>query len=128
LIDPLGEIFEGFDALGRPRTVDEAGAAVVSGGAVTATRTLNGQYASPRELALAMGQSDEVRQCFALQAFRFFYGRDATDEDECTQQQLMESFARNDYRLVDLLIGLTRSDQFLYRAASPVDAPNGETP
>lgn len=128
LIDPLGEIFEGFDALGRPRSVDEAGAAVVSGGAVTATRTLNGQYASPRELALAMGQSDEVRQCFALQAFRFFYGRDATKEDACTQTQLMESFARNDYRLVDLLIGLTRSDQFLYRTASPVDAPNGETP
>jgi hypothetical protein len=117
LMDPIGEIFEPFDALGRERSEDEGGAEVVRGGSIAGTRTLDGAYADARGLALAMSESDEVRSCFALQAFRFFYGRDATPADACTQAQLMDTFARNDYRLVDLLIGLTRSDQFLYRPA-----------
>jgi hypothetical protein len=118
LMDPIGEVFETFDALGRQRTEDEGGADIVPGGTVTATRTLDGEYDSPAALAAAMATSDEVRECFTLQAFRYFYGRDATDADECTQAQLMQTFARNDYRLIDLLFGLTRSDQFLYRAPS----------
>ncbi len=118
LIDPIGEVFEGYDALGRVRTRDEGGAPVLTAGSIIGTRTLDGQYADARELAQAMAQSDEVRECFALQAFRFFYGRDATGADACTQAQLMDHFSRNDYRLVDLLMGLTRSDQFLYRSAN----------
>ncbi len=115
LMDPIGEIFEDFDALGRMREVDEGGAMIVSGGSILGSRTLDGDYANASELAQAMAESDEVRECFALQAFRFFYGRDVTNQDDCTRQQLMSSFARNDYRLGDLLIGLTQSDQFLYR-------------
>ncbi|HEX2733280.1 MAG TPA: DUF1592 domain-containing protein [Polyangiaceae bacterium] len=122
LMDPVGEIFEAYDALGKPRTKDEGGADVVGGGSISGTRTLDGDYATPRDLALAMAQSDEVRQCFMLQAFRFFYGRDATGADACTQEQLATSFAKHDYRVVDLLIGLTQSDQFLYRAATSLDA------
>ncbi len=118
LMDPIGEVFESFDAVGRLRTEDEGGAAIVTGGSVSGTRTLDGQYADARELAQAMATSDEVRECFALQAFRFFYGRDATSADRCTQAQLMASFSEHDYRLVDLLMGLTRSDQFLYRSAN----------
>lgn len=117
LMDPIGEIFESYDALGRERSQDEAGAPVVAGGSIVGTRTLDGDYANARELGIAMGNSEEVRQCFVLQAFRFFYGRDAGAADSCTQQQLMASFARDDYQLVDLLMGLTRSDQFLYRLA-----------
>lgn len=115
LVDPLGSIFEGFDALGRPRTLDEGGAPVEPGGAVTATQSLDGDYTSPRELAVAMASSQEVRDCFTLQAFRFFYGRDATPADDCTRAQLMDGFSRNDFRLVDLIAGLARTDQFLYR-------------
>ncbi len=122
LMDPIGEIFESFDALGRERDVDEAGASIVRGGTITATRTLDGDYESAADLAAAMAASDEVRECFTLQAFRYFYGRDASAADACTQTQLMNSFKRNDYRLIDLILGLTRSDQFLYRASSEGDA------
>lgn len=125
LMDPIGEIFEPFDALGRPRSTDEAGATIVTGGSISNTKTLNGDYANPRELALAMAESDEVRKCFVLQAFRFFYGRDATAQDKCTQEQLYANFASDGYKVVDLLKGLAKTDQFLYRAASS-DVANGE--
>jgi hypothetical protein len=117
LMDPIGEMFEGFDALGRARTVDEGGASVETSGEVTATASLDGKYQNLNEFADAMAQSEEVQQCFVRQAFRFFYGRDATAGDQCTMDQLQASFARHDQRVVDLVMGLTQSDQFLYRNA-----------
>jgi hypothetical protein len=42
-------------------------------------------------------------------------GRDATPADACTRQQLMTRFAADDYVLGDLMVGLTVSDQFLFR-------------
>lgn len=117
LMDPIGQMFEGFDALGRPRTLDEAGAPIETSGQVVATNTLNGEYADLPAFASALAESEEVQQCFVRQAFRFFYGRDATDADQCTMDQLVSSFARREHRVVDLVMGLTRSDQFLYRSA-----------
>lgn len=123
LIDPLGTLFEGYDATGRERTVDEVGGEVVTGTSVVATRDLDGDYATAVEFARAMGQSDHARECFTTQAFRFFYGRDLTDADGCTQRQLMSGFQENDYRILDLVLSLTRTDQFLYRqTSSPEDA------
>src|SRR5690606_35829826 len=105
--------FEGFDALGKPRTTDEGGAAVVVGGALTATRDADGEYGSVRELATALAASEEVRQCFVRQAFRFFYGRDTSPADECTLRQLDAAFAKQDFRLSDLVLGLVDTDLFL---------------
>lgn len=115
LIDPIGVLFEGFDALGRPRQQDEAGASLQTNGSVSGTKTLDGDYADAAALAAAMSESDEVRACFVRQAFRFFYGRDLTPRDACVERQLMTQFARNDYRIADLFLALTHSDQFLYR-------------
>lgn len=110
LMDPIGELFEGFDALGRPQpSVPTEGLELVAAG------SLSGTYQSPQQLAAAMSTSEEVRECFVRQAFRFFYGRDVTASDSCNEAQLMSRFAENDYRVVDLLVGLTQTDQFRYR-------------
>jgi hypothetical protein len=119
LMDPIGQIFDGFDALGRARTVDEAGAAIETSGTVVGGGSLDGDYDGLSDFTLALAQSPEVRDCFVRQAFRFFYGRDTTEQDACSLLQLDQSFARNDYRVVDLIMGLTQSDQFLYRTVEP---------
>lgn len=118
LMDPVGNIFEGFDALGRVRTVDEAGAPVAPGGTITATLDANGDYSSPVEFGRALAQSEQVRDCVVRQAFRFFYGREMEAADRCTTEQLVKAFAERDYRLDDLVLGFVLSDQFLFRTAS----------
>lgn len=125
LMDPVGNIFEGFDALGRMRAVDEAGAQVAPGGTLTATLDADGDYASPVPLGQALAQSEQVRQCVVRQAFRFFYGRELDAADQCTSAQIMAAFERRNFRLDDLILSLTLSDQFLFRTS---DSPEENTP
>ena len=47
LMDPIGVVFEGFDAVGRPRTVDEMGLPVVLASEVSGTRDADGPVANP---------------------------------------------------------------------------------
>lgn len=117
LMDPIGALFDNFDALGRARSVDEGGAPIQAGGDVLATSDLNGHYNDVREFGAALARSEEVRQCVVRQAFRFFYGRELTAADKCTKDQIMETFARRNYRLDDLILAMTEADQFRYRVA-----------
>jgi hypothetical protein len=125
LMDPVGEIFEDFDALGRKRTTDEKGGAIEVGGELTGTRDANGTYASAVELGRALASSQDVRECVLRQAFRFFYGRELGTADKCAAEQVMTGFASRNYRLDDLILHLTLSDQFLYRS-SEVDPQSEE--
>lgn len=128
LMDPVGTIFEDFDALGRKRTIDEKGGVIETGGELTATRDANGTYASASELGRALANSQDVRSCVVRQAFRFFYGREMGAADKCTAEQVMTGFARRNYRLDDLILHLTLSDQFLYRSSELGAASVEETP
>jgi Protein of unknown function (DUF1592)/Protein of unknown function (DUF1588)/Protein of unknown function (DUF1595)/Protein of unknown function (DUF1585)/Protein of unknown function (DUF1587) len=118
LMDPVGAVFDTFDAVGRARTSDEAGAAIEIGGDIIGSRDLDGHYDSVPALGVALANSEEVQQCVVRQAFRFFYGRELTAADSCAAEQIMQGFAREGFRLSDLIFGLTRSDQFLFRSPS----------
>lgn len=115
-MDPIGAIFEGFDAVGRPREVDEYGSPVVSVGEVEATFDLDGPYASVPELGRRMGESREIEQCYLMQNFRFFFGREAERADLCSQAQLTEHFQESGQSLAELFVGLARTDAFRYKA------------
>lgn len=117
LMDPVGAIFEDFDALGRKRVADEGGAAVAPGGELTGTTDANGNYTSAAALGRALANSQDVRKCVVRQAFRFFYGRELDAADKCAADQIMEGFAERGFRLDDLILNLTLSDQFLYRSS-----------
>jgi hypothetical protein len=120
LMDPIGVVFEGFDAVGRARTVDEGGKAVDTSSTITATRDLNGPVADAAELGQALANSQEVRDCYVLQSFRFFYGRDYTDADQCSMAKLMIDFRDDKQSLAELIVSLSQTDQFLYRPAPEV--------
>lgn len=115
LMDPVGTIFEDFDALGRKRSTDEGGAPVDPGGELLGSRDADGFYGSAQELGRALAGSTDARECIVRQAFRFFYGRELDASDQCTARQIMAGFERRNYRLDDLILTLTLSDQFLFR-------------
>ncbi|RYZ04042.1 MAG: DUF1592 domain-containing protein [Myxococcales bacterium] len=117
LMDPLGVVFEGFDAVGRPRVTDESGMPVVTSSEITATRDMNGAVADAAGLGQALANSQEVRDCYVTQSFRFFYGRDYSTADQCSMAQLFIAFRDSKQSLSELIVALTQTDQFLYRPA-----------
>jgi len=48
---------------------------------------------------------------------RFAYGRSLEGGDSCNQQNVMTAFTGANYNVKQLLLALTQSDGFLYRAA-----------
>lgn len=115
LLDPVGQIFENMDAVGRLRTTDEAGRAVLTDGAITATSDANGAVANPDELMSKLAQSADVRQCFATQMFRYVHGREEQSVDACSRKQAFDKFAASGYDVRELVVGIVTSDDFLYR-------------
>lgn len=116
LMDPLGQVFESIDAVGRLRSHDEAGNQVDTNSELTFT-DVDGPVSSPVELVERLAQSDEVRACFTKQLFRYAYGRQETKADGCSQERLLEDFVASGYSLRGAISALTRTDAFLYRVA-----------
>jgi hypothetical protein len=119
LMDPIGVVFEGFDAVGRARTVDETGMPVVIASEVFNTQDANGPVANPTELGQKLAQSDQVRACYVTNNFRFFYGHEVEQADACSLARLLVDFKGTGYNLTELLVALTRTDAFLYRGVTP---------
>jgi hypothetical protein len=119
LMDPIGVVFEGFDAVGRPRTTDESGMPVVLTSTVDSTEDANGAVADPTSLGQLFAKSDQVRGCYVTNTFRFFYGREVEMPDACSMARLLVDFKGTSYNLKELLVSLTRTDAFLYREVSP---------
>ncbi|WP_437682133.1 DUF1592 domain-containing protein [Sorangium sp. So ce131] len=123
LMDPLGVVFESFDAVGRSRTTDEGGRPVVTTSHIAGTRDADGPVANAAELGQRLAQSEEARACYVLQNFRFFYGRDETDADRCSMAELSVAFKESGYSLSELVVALTQTDAFRYRPAIAPEKP-----
>jgi hypothetical protein len=115
LTDPVGVAFEGFDALGRKRSVDEWGVPVTTQSDIIKIDEGSASVANAQELASVLADSKEVRECFTTQTFRYFYGRAEADADACSQKQLNDAFAKSSYSMTELIVALTQTDAFLYR-------------
>jgi len=67
-IDNFGFAFEGFDGMGKERTMDNG--AVVDSSVVVSGTDFDGSYADSNALATALSTSAQVRQCFARHIYR----------------------------------------------------------
>lgn len=116
-IDSLGTPFENIDAVGRIRTTDEAGHLVDTAGELTRSKdsALNGPVANGTELMAKLAQSDEVRDCFATQLYRFSMGRKEETADSCSTYTMKKQFAANGGDIKSLLLTLTQLDDFDHR-------------
>jgi hypothetical protein len=116
LMDPIGIAFESFDAVGRHRLQDEYGNELTTAGEISGTLDADGPVSSVSEMATALSDSLEAQQCYMVQNFRFFFGRDATGADLCSQAQLAQVFEDSDQSLLALLVGIAQTDAFLFKA------------
>ena len=73
LLDPVGFNFEDLDAAGRFR-VSENGFPVDTTGQFLDS-DVNGMMSDHNALATALARSEWVRECVAIQAFRFYFGQ-----------------------------------------------------
>jgi len=110
VLDPIGFGLENFDAIGRWRERDDAG------GAIDAAGELPGQkrFASPRELkALIAGRKDELARSVTQKLLAYALCRPLEGYDEIVVDHLMETIAKDGYRMQTLISEIATSYPFL---------------
>lgn len=114
LMNPVGFGFESLDSIGAHRTHDND-VLLDDSGELTNTRDVDGPFRGPVELAQRLATSEQVSECFAIQAFRYAAGRADDQGDACAVADLVERFAAAKYDLRELLVGVVLAETFTYR-------------
>jgi hypothetical protein len=122
LLDPVGFIFENFDAIGHYRTT-EGGVPIDASGYLEFT-DVEGEIVGVPDLARRLAASKEVKRCVIKQWFHYGFGRGVTEADACSLGKLEQVFEQRRGNLGELLVALTQTDTFL----SDVPAPEPEAP
>lgn len=116
MINAPGYAFENYDAVGTVRSTDNGepvdtvasfenpdGTAMSFTGAVDLIEQLSG--------------SDAAKRCYSTQWFRYASARAETESDSCTLDGLHEAMLAQDYDVKELLVALTQTASFRFRAA-----------
>ena len=114
LIDPLGLGFENLDAAGVWRELDVNGKPVDATGQINQGGDIEGPFVGVAELGSKLASSPKVHACLATQFFRFSFGRQPSESDQCTLEQL-SSVVANSGDFSALILRLVESDAFQYR-------------
>ncbi len=129
MIDPVGLVFERYDAVGRWRDTEllpndkleivpnGKRAPVSDEGDLAAAGDATGVLQGVRELGDRLAGSDGVRECMVRQWFRYAQGRSDRDAEQCHVADLTKEFVRSGGNLRELVVAITRSDAFRYRPA-----------
>jgi len=116
ILNPPGFAFDHFDSTGKWRATDHDNIPIDTSGVLQGT-DVDGPFTDHVELAKRLAQSKLSRDCVVTEWFRYAYGRDHTDADECTINQLQTLFDASGGDLRKLLLGLAQTDAFRYRLA-----------
>ncbi|GAB4557391.1 MAG: DUF1588 domain-containing protein [Haliangiales bacterium] len=115
LINPTGFAFEHYDAIGGWRD-DEDGHQLDT----TGTLSMSGQtleFADAIDLSAALATNPQAQRCYLNQWFRYAYGRQETNTDVCTLNEIDVALQNNGYNIKELLVSLTQTQSFRYRTA-----------
>ena len=115
-IDPVGFSFEHYDAVGRWRDA-ENGRPVDARGEIFETDA-RGSFDGAVALAQRLAASQDAKACYVGKWMDFAYGRAETPDDACSRRFLMDAFVASNGNIPALLVALTQSDAFLFRAPS----------
>jgi hypothetical protein len=117
LMDPIGLAFEHFDAMGQFRETDNGQAIDATGEIFDATDpSLAGGFDGVVGLAQKLAGSEQVRNCFATQWFRFASGRLEANPDSCSLATMQTTFNTSNGDMLELMVAMTESDAFRFRA------------
>lgn len=109
-MDGLGLTLEGYDVIGRPRSVD-AGQPVDTRGELPDGRTLAGAA----DLALLLAEDPAFLRCLAKKLFVHAVGRAPIADDRVALERLVRSLPVERVTLEDLVLGIIRLDAFARR-------------
>jgi hypothetical protein len=112
ILDPIGFGLENFDAIGRWRDRDD------TGGAIDAVGELPGgkHFASPKELKVIIAaRSGELARNLAEKLLAYALCRQLEGYDEIVVDRLMETIAKDGYRMQTLISEIVSSYPFLNR-------------
>ncbi len=128
LIDPIGNGFEKFDAIGMRReefklTFFSAGH---GGGRRTPPKSLmlpintkgtvvgipQSDFVSPRELGSVLAAAPQCQECVVKQYFRYAMGRMETPSDGPTLDRIFKDFKTSDFHFKELILSMVRTREF----------------
>ncbi|MBL9190022.1 MAG: DUF1592 domain-containing protein [Opitutaceae bacterium] len=112
ILDPIGFGLENFDAIGRWRDADEAGGAIDASGELPGGK----RFSSPKELKriIAARQADLARN-LTEKLLAYALCRQLEGYDEIVVDQLMETIAKDGYRMQALITAIVTSYPFTQR-------------
>jgi hypothetical protein len=111
-IDPLGFALEGFDPIGRLRTVDEAGLPIDNTGQMKGAPAFKGIAG----LRIFLSQHDpEFTNNFCRKLLGYALGRTILLTDKPLLESMRTDLTKNDDRLSVAILDIAKSKQFLNR-------------
>ena len=116
-LDPVGLVFEHYDAIGQYRAT-EAETPIDASGYIQGS-DVEGAIDGVPALTRRLTQSADVRHCVIKHWFRYAFGRGETDTDSCTLVKLDRTMQESDGNLRELLIALTQTAAFLRPSPAP---------
>jgi hypothetical protein len=120
-MDWLGFGFDNYDTTGAYITQENGTNVDSSGQFIPYDSTdLSGTFAGTTDMITQLAGAQQVKQCFALEEFRYALLRSEVDADACSAQQIYQAFTSNGFNLQKLLIAVVSSNSFMYR--TPVNA------
>ncbi len=120
LMDPIGFSFEHFDGIGRYRADDNGLPIDVSGEILRSARS-DATFEGTSELSTLLANSDDVKDCFARQAFRFGYGLSDSNDLRCAVDAVRDQMADDAFSITGFVRALTRGVHFSKRRATDPD-------
>ena len=111
-MDPIGFALENFDAIGRWRVKNDAGAAIDSAGKLPSGK----DFSTPAELKKLLAQREtDLARNLTERLMAYALGRQLEGYDEVVLDQLMERIARDEYRVQTIVTEVTTSYLFTHR-------------
>jgi hypothetical protein len=116
MLDPFGFAFEGYDGIGRYRTMDAGRPVRTDGKASLASGDI--KFANAKQLVNVIAKSPQGLGCMATQWLRFGLGRGDDAADEGSRERALAAFKQSDGSFRELFLSIVKSKTFRYRALS----------
>jgi hypothetical protein len=113
LMDPFGFPFEGFDSLGRPRTMDN-GLPIDSTGTFDPVFNRMERYTDAQDFTALLYADPRFTQCMATTVFRQATGRFEAESEGRALYDLHSSWKQTGFRYTELILAVVMSDAFRF--------------
>ena len=124
LFDPIGEVFSGYDAVGKFNAAKPTAGALPD----TGESSLDGAVSSPRPMMERIVASQTFRACASQRFLELASARDVGEVDACTISKMVAALQGSGNRLPDMIAAFVQSPVFVLRRELPADVSKGTCP